>query len=221
MLPPCRLQNSERGGIISRFLFLVFFLALVLVLYLVRHPIMRFAGGLLVVDDAPRASDAIVVLGDDNYTGDRATRAAELLKAGWAPRVVASGRYLRPYATIAELEQHDLVADGVPATAVVRFPHRATDTREECEVLGPFLSGHGWKHILIVTSNYHTRRTGYICSRTLPAGTDLHVISAPDAEYNPDNWWHTRQGVKIFMHEVVGLVVATWELRHDSVRTTG
>ena len=62
----------------------------------------------------PRAADAIVMLGDDNYDADRATRAAELFKAGWAPRVIASGRYLRPYASIAELEEHDLIDRGVP-----------------------------------------------------------------------------------------------------------
>ena len=215
-----RCASSERGGIISRFLFLFFLVLLVFVLYLARNPILRFVGGLIVENDSPRASDAIVILSDDNYAADRATRAAELMKAGWAPRVVASGRYLRPYASVAELEQRDLIARGVPASAIVAFPQHATDTREECEALAQLFTSRGWRHILIVTSNYHTRRADYICSRTLPAGTDLRVIAAPDSEYNPDDWWRTRQGLKIFTHEVVGLIVAAWELRHNDVRTT-
>src|SRR5208282_2235482 len=100
--------------------------------YLVRQPVLRLAGGFWVVDEAPQAADAIVMLGDDNYNADRATRAAELFKAGWAPRIVASGRYLRPYASIADLEAHDLSDRGVPATAVVRLAHHAEDTHEEC-----------------------------------------------------------------------------------------
>jgi uncharacterized SAM-binding protein YcdF (DUF218 family) len=215
-----RSPNAERGGIISRFLFLVFLVALLFVLFLVRHPLLRLAGSLLVVDDSPRASDAIVVLSDDNYNGDRAARAAELLKAGWAPRVVASGRYLRPYASIAELEQRDLVDRGVPASAVVRFAHHAENTREECAALAGLFSSRGWKHVLLVTSNYHSRRAEYICSRTLPHGTDLHVVAAPDSEYNPDTWWQSRRGIKIFFHEVTGFVVAFWEMRHNTVQTT-
>lgn len=212
--------KAQRGGIIFRFLLLCCFAAFLCALYLVRHPLMRVAGRMLVLDDSPRASDAIVMLGDDNYNGDRATRAAELLRAGWAPRVVASGRYLRPYISIADLEQHDLMNRGAPASAIVGFPNRAQNTREECTALSQLLAEHGWKHILLVTSNYHTRRAGYVCSRLLSPGTELHVVAAPDAEFSPDDWWYTRQGRKIFFHEMVGFVAAAWELRHRSVETT-
>ena len=212
--------NPERGGIIFRFLLLIVFLALLFVLYLARDPLLRFAGGILVVDDSPRASDAIVLMGDDNYDGDRASRAAELLKAGWAPHVVASGRYLRPYASIAELERRDLMDRGVPATAIIPYAHRATDTREECAAIGQLAGARGWKRVLLVTSNYHTRRAEYICSRLLQPGIELHVLAAADSEYSPDNWWHSRKGIKVFLHEVVGLVAASWEMRHNSVQTT-
>jgi uncharacterized SAM-binding protein YcdF (DUF218 family) len=212
--------KAQRGGIIFKFLLLCCFVAFLCALYLVRHPLMRVAGHMLVLDDSPRASDAVVMLGDDNYNGDRATRAAELLKAGWAPRVVASGRYLRPYISIADLEQHDLTNRGAPASAIVRFPNRAQNTREECTALSQLLAERGWKHILLVTSNYHTRRAGYICSRLLPPGTELHVVAAPDSQFNPDDWWQSRQGEKIFFHEVVGFAAAMWELRHTSVQTT-
>jgi hypothetical protein len=68
--------------------------------------------------------------------------------------------------------------------------------------------------------NYHTRRADYICSRVLPQGTDLHVVAAHDAEYDTSNWWHSCKGAKIFLHEVGGFIVAAWEVRHNSVRTT-
>jgi uncharacterized SAM-binding protein YcdF (DUF218 family) len=212
--------NAQRGGIISRFLFLIVFLALLFVLFLVRYPILRLAGNFWIVEDPPQPSDAIVMLGDDNYNGDRAARAAELFKAGWAPRVIASGRYLRPYASIAELEAHDLSDRGVPQSAIVRFAHQATDTRDECADIGQLISQHGWKRILLVTSSYHTRRSRYICERVLPAGTVLRMGSARDSDYDPDNWWRTRTGVKVFFHESVGIIVAMWELRHSDVQTT-
>jgi uncharacterized SAM-binding protein YcdF (DUF218 family) len=212
-------RDPQRGGIIFKFLALCVMVAFVFVLYLVRNPSLRLMGGALVLDDSPRAADAIVILGDDNYNGDRAARAAELMKAGWAPRVVASGRYLRPYASIADLEQHDLTDRGVPASAIVRFPQRADNTREECAAVSGLLASRGWRHVLLVTSNYHARRADYICSRLLPRGTELRVVAAADSEFRPDSWWQTRKGLRIFFHEAVGFVVAAWEMRHNSVRT--
>jgi uncharacterized SAM-binding protein YcdF (DUF218 family) len=211
---------SQRGRIFFRLLFLIAFLAILFVLYLARNPLLRLAGNFWVVDDPPAHADAIVVLSDDNYFGERAARAAELFKAGWAPRVVASGRNLRPYASIAELMEHDLKDRGVPESGVVRFPNRAENTREEAAAVSEFVASHGWKHILVVTSNYHTRRARYIYERLLPAGTALQVSAAHDSEFDPSGWWRTRLGVKLFFYETGGLLVAIWELRHYDVRTT-
>jgi hypothetical protein len=211
---------SQRGGIFFRLLFLIFFLCLLFLIYLARHPLLKMAGSFWIVDEGPVASDAIVILGDDNYNGDRATRAAELLKAGWAPRIVASGRGLRSYASIAELEEHDLTDRGVPITAIVRFAHRAENTRDEAAAISQLISSRGWKRIILVTSNYHTRRARYICERSFPAGTGLRVVAARDSEFDPDNWWRTRLGIKIFAHELVGMVVAMWEMRNARVQTS-
>jgi uncharacterized SAM-binding protein YcdF (DUF218 family) len=215
-----RRADPERGGIIFRFLSLVFLLALLGVSYLLRHPMMRLAGEFLVVDDSPRASDAIVVMGEDDYDADTATRAADLIQAGWAPRVVASGRYLRPYATVADLIQRDLLARGVPATAIVKFASHADDTREEAQQLGTFLTSHGWKKIVVVTANYKTRRTRHILERTFGEGSELHVIAARDSGYDPDNWWSHRAGVKNFFLESLAYLATLWEMRHNPAHTT-
>lgn len=212
--------GAQHGGIFFRLIFLLFLACFIFAVYLIRHPLMRMAGNFWVVDDGPAASDAIVILGDDDYEGDRATRAAEVLQAGWAPRVIASGRYLRPYASIADLEQRDLIQRGVPASAIVVFAHHAANTREEGEAIGQLIRSHGWRRILVVTSNYHTRRARYILSRVLPAGVVMRMLSARDVNYDPNNWWRTRRGMKIFFHESVGMVVAMWELRKEDARTS-
>lgn len=214
-----RSRTAERGGIFFRLLVFLCLLFLLFLVYLARHPLLRLAGNFWIADEMPVAADAIVILGDDNYSGDRAARAAELLKAGWAPRVIASGRYLRPYVSIAELEEHDLTDRGVPASAIVRLAHRADDTREEAVAIGQLISSRGWKRIIVVTSNFHTRRSRYICERIFPHGTVLRVVAARDSDYDPDNWWRTRKGVKMFAHEFAGMFVALWEMRHNEVQT--
>src|ERR1700722_20060522 len=105
------MRRGERGGIIFRFLTLLAFTALVGVVYLARYPLLRVAGNFLVIEDPLPHADAIVVLGDDNFWGDRAGRAAQLFRMGDAPVVVASGRRLRPFAGVAELIAHDLESD--------------------------------------------------------------------------------------------------------------
>ena len=212
--------DGQRGGIFSKLLFLIFVVVLVAILYVARHPILRFAGEFWIVDETPQVSDVIVILSDDNYGADRAARAAQLFKSGMAPRILASGRLLRPYAGIAELMEHDLKALGVPANAIVPVTHRATNTREEAIADSQAIAAHGWKKVLLVTSNYHTRRADYIFERALPAGTELRVVSAPDSEYDPNTWWQTRNGLKRFLYESAGYVVAMWEMRHSEVQTS-
>ncbi len=186
-------HHSQQGGIFFRLLFLF------------------FLGG-VAFRRLPRASSAAAVrrqlLGRERIAagfrrhrdsgrrqlqGDRATRAAELFKAGWAPRVIASGRYLRPYASIAELEEHDLAERGVPAAAIVRFAHHAENTREEAIAISQLISSRGWKRIMLVTSNYHTRRSQYICRASIPCGNGAaRGGRARLANTIPNNWWQNR-----------------------------
>jgi uncharacterized SAM-binding protein YcdF (DUF218 family) len=215
------MRNRERGGILSKLVVLIFLVAFCGLLFLLRHPLLRFAGGLCVVEDVLAKSDALVVLSDDNFHAERSARAAELFRAGWAPRIVASGRRLRPYATVAELMAHDLTERGIPKDAIIRFPQNGENTREEAQALLPLAVEHKWNRLIIVTSNYHTRRARYIFQHVFPAAIEVRIASARDSDYDPDNWWESRKGIKLFFSETVGMSVAMWELRHSSASSPG
>lgn len=206
--------DGQHGGIIAKLIVLIVLVVLIALLYLVRAPLLRLAGSFWVRPDPPANSDVIVILSDDDFTADRATRAADLYHDGWAQRVVASGRPLRPYISIADLMQRDLEARGVPREAIIPFTHDAANTLAEVEGIRSFAKQHGWKRIMIVTSNYHTRRTRYICDHVFPSDVHVLVESALDHDYDPDSWWRTRAGLKTFFHESVGMVVAFWEVHH-------
>jgi uncharacterized SAM-binding protein YcdF (DUF218 family) len=207
---------SQRGGIILRMILLLGFVVFLFFLYLIRHPILRAAGQFWIVEEAPQTSDVIIVLSDDNYWADRATHAANLYRDGWAPKVVASGRFLRPYATIAELMEKDLTARGVPQQNIILLTHHSDSTFEEALALRGLIAEHGWKKILLVTSNYHSRRARHICSRLFPRGTELRVMAARDKDFDPETWWYKRTGRKLFLHETLGMLWALWEVRYRS-----
>lgn len=213
------LRLGQRGGIFFRLIFFIFILVVCAVLYLARVPLLRLAGEFWVVDEPPETSDVIVVLSGDNYDAERATRAASLFKSGMAPRVVATGRALRSYATTTDLMKRDLVEHGVPESAIVPFTHKADDTRDEAAAVSEFVRSHGWKKILLVTSNYHTRRSQYIYEHVLPSSDQLLTVAAPDSDYDPNYWWRTRSGVKIFFHELGGYLVALWETKKSDAKS--
>jgi uncharacterized SAM-binding protein YcdF (DUF218 family) len=209
-------RRTQQGGILVNLIVLLGVVLLCTVLYLVRHPIFRFAAEAWIVEDPLEKADALIVLSDDNFYADRATRAAELFREGKAPVIVASGRRLRPNAGIAELMEHDLVERGVPKDKILRFPHDADSTKEEAEALAKLAKSKKWRKVIVVTSNYHTRRARYIFRKVFPQDIETRIASARDADFDPQLWWEKRKAIKELMREFVGMVVAVWELHHGS-----
>jgi len=212
-------RNSQHGGILSSLISLLFLIVFCFVLYAARRPILRLAGESWVVEDPLQQSDALLLLSDDNFFADRATRASELYRQKLAPVVVASGRRLRPSAGIAELMEHDLIERGVPKERIIRFPHDADNTREEAQALRALAVEKSWHSVIVVTSNYHTRRARYIFQRVFPESVTVRVASARDGEFDPEHWWENRKSLKDFTREVAAMVVAAWELRRASAHT--
>jgi uncharacterized SAM-binding protein YcdF (DUF218 family) len=209
----CAPRRGQRGGILTTLISLVFLTLFCLTLYLLRHPLMRAADSWWIIEDPLEHADALLVLSDDNFYADRVTRAAELFREGKAPIVVASGRRLRPYAGIAELMEHDLIERGVPKDKIIRLPQDADSTRDEAEALRVLSAQRRWHRVIVVTSNYHTRRARYIFGRIFPQGIEVRMASARDGDFDPERWWENRKSIKRITREWVGYLEAWWELR--------
>jgi uncharacterized SAM-binding protein YcdF (DUF218 family) len=101
----------------------------------------------------------------------------------------------------------------VPADKVLRFDHNAPDTIQEAAGLAKFVDQKHWTRVIVVTSNYHTRRVLYIYERVFPARIAVSVASARDAEFDPQHWWEKKKATALLTHEFVGMLDAFWELR--------
>jgi uncharacterized SAM-binding protein YcdF (DUF218 family) len=66
----------------------------------------------------------------------------------------------------------------------------------------------GVKRVILVTSNYHTRRAGSIFRRAAP-DLEFYVVASPDEFFNPDSWWKNREASKTFIFEWMK-TVAEW-----------
>lgn len=209
--------RSQRGGVLTQLVILLALIILCLVVYWARHPIFRLAAQSWVVDAPAAHADALLLLGDDNFYADRATRAADLIRQNVAPVVVASGRRLRPGAGIVELQEHDLIERGVPKDKIVPFAHDADSTLEEAAALAHFCVEHRFRSVIVVTSNYHTRRARYIFEKEFPSRISVSVASAHDGDFDPERWWEKRKSQKLFLHELLAMPVAFWDL-HSGIR---
>src|SRR5258706_10324914 len=209
-------NTGEAGRIFLNLIILLLLAVFCLALYVVRHPLLRFIAESWIVEDTLDKADALIVLGDDNFYADRVTRGAQLFREGKAPVVVASGRRLRPSAGIAELMEHDLVERGVPREKIVRFSHDGESTLEEAQALARIVKERKWHSVIVVTSNFHTRRTRYIFLRVFPQSVEVRVASARDGDFDPEHWREKRKSIKELTKEFAGVVVAGWELRGKS-----
>ena len=172
------------------------------------HPVwLAAAGHFLVRAGAPAPADAVLVLAGDNF-GNRILTGAELVHQGFAPRVFVSGPSEVYGAHESDLAIPFAVKRGYPESDFVPLPHDGRSTREEAQSLLPELRRRGVRSLLLVTSDYHTRRAG----RTFrAAGADLNilVVAAPDRFFTADGWWKTREGRKCVALEVAK-TLADW-----------
>lgn len=207
MSPPSRPARSKRSyGARGCGCLLLLLLIVAVALYAFLVPILTALGSYLVLDEPPVKADAVVVLGGDEF-GLRTIKAAELVQAGYAPYVLLSGP-----AVLSTHESELMLAfalkQGYPASLFQQYPHDANSTREEATVLASELRRRGVHRILLVTSNYHSRRATHLFHEIAPWLT-VQTIDAPDRYFTPGSWWKTRRGRKTFVFEWIK-TVATW-----------
>jgi uncharacterized SAM-binding protein YcdF (DUF218 family) len=183
----------------SRFLKLLCALALLAVFaYLARPLWLRAAGHALVHDDGPAHADIAVVLAGDYY-GNRILKGAEMARQGYVPLVMVDGPPHFFGTNESVLAIRFAVSRGNPPAWFLDFPVDAQSTREEANLVLPELRRRNIHSYLLVTSDFHSARAGRIfraAGRALGYDVAMRVVTSPNPDYNPDNWWHSREGKK-------------------------
>ncbi len=205
-LPGNKGKGSRRGCGSGCGCLLLLLLIAAIAFYVFHIPVLTALGRYLVVDQPPVKADAVVVLGGDEF-GMRTVKAAQLVQAGYAPYVLLSGPPIL-LAHESELMLAFAVKQGYPASLFQQYQHDANSTREEETALAAELQRRGIHRILLVTSNYHSRRATYLFHQIAPWLT-VQTVDAPDTYFTPDTWWKTRRGRKTFVLEWMK-TVATW-----------
>lgn len=183
-----------------------------LLVYVLRVSLLKAAADWLVVEDQLAAGDLVFLLNGEEET--RPFHAAELVKDGWAPRVVLAqvkdsptvelGLYPNPTAvSVGMLEQAGVPAEDI----IVLSDDLVSSTRDEAVALKQYLNQNKVERVILVTSALHTRRSEWIIQKTL-AGADVELVVSPAVHYDfsVDNWWQSERGLVYLTNEYIKLL---------------
>ena len=140
-------------------------------------------GKFLVESDELEKSDVIVVFSGDN--GPRTERAVELLKEGYADYLILSGGKVYDDVTMAELMKNHAIKLGVDENKIL-IDNEASTTNENAEFTTDIIEENNFKSVIVVTSDYHTRRSKLAMEKslenTLIDGEKVKVSVIPSKE---------------------------------------
>lgn len=166
------------------------------------------SSGRFLVLDRPRKSDVILVLAGE--TDRRPARGLELLDQGYAPRMVLD---VPAQARVYQWTQPELAEKyvaGLPqARAIIICPIYGPSTKDEARDASRCLESIGGSRVLLVTSDYHTRRALSIFTREAPRH-DYSVAAVLDPREFGTPWWRHREWAKVNFDEWVRLL--WWEM---------
>jgi len=156
------------------------------------------AGRMLVIDD-PRPSDLILVLAGETVA--RPSKALQLLSQGYGRSILLD---VPASARIYEFSQVELARRYIrdlPANISLEIcPIVGLSTRDEARDVEHCLEGHQVHTILIVTSDFHTRRALSAFRHQLPGKIFAVAAARDDAEFGV-RWWTHRQWAKTCLGE--------------------
>jgi uncharacterized SAM-binding protein YcdF (DUF218 family) len=176
-------------------------LTILLLLALNYRTVLHSIGEFLVDEQAPVKSDVALVLAGDSR-GRRILRAGELVRQGMAPVALISGPMEVYGVNEATLAIQFAQSRGFPPGYFHALPIRALSTLDEARAIGPELRRRSVRSVLLVTSNFHTRRAAEIFRRVVGNDIRFITIAAGDEYFGPDSWWHNREGQKTVFYEL-------------------
>jgi uncharacterized SAM-binding protein YcdF (DUF218 family) len=182
-------------------------IALVLLTPSIRQSGFRRLGHWLDIGQTPRKASAIMVL-----NGDRDTRpfaAAQLFHQGIASRILISSEKPRQEISHSPMTEEQrlsliLVACGVAPTSIEVLEEICVSTFDEAQAAAQWLRDHPQDDLIVVTNNYHTRRTRWVFGRVAPLQR-FQFVSAPTDGFGPDNWWLNKDGFALYFGEYLKL----------------
>jgi uncharacterized SAM-binding protein YcdF (DUF218 family) len=174
----------------------------------------------LIVNDSPHPADIIFLLNGDYNT--RPFRAAELYDQKLAPLVVIARSEDTPAVTMGlipnetDISVSILKKKGVPPDKIVvlSWPGGVTSTFDEAAALHQYVNITDISRIILVTSEFHSRRAKWIFERELSGlPVTLEMVAVPYSTFDKTSWWKNENGLITLNNEYIKLVYYYFKYR--------
>jgi hypothetical protein len=180
-----------------------------------RQAMLRSAGRILVADDPLHPADAIVLAVDAGDAG--VLEAADLVRSGISRRVglfadppgegeLEFRRRGIPYESQTDRATRQLRAMGIEQ--IERIPGTVDGTADEGRTFPGWCEGYQLRSVIVVTNSDHSRRLRRTLHRAMKGrSTVVLVRPARHSEFDPDNWWRKRGGIRTEIVELEKLML--------------
>ncbi len=187
-------------------------LLLLLLAVLFHAPALRLAASAMVVDEPGAAADAVVVV-----NGDRCVEvAADLVRQGRVRSVILIESYprrLERYGILqlrVERTRSELLARGVPESAIVVLDGQTRDGWEAARRLGRWLDSNPDRRVTVLRERFQGRYQHRIIDAVLDESAAARVSyrGLRDRRFDETDWWQSRVGIKEFLGSALDLASA-------------
>jgi uncharacterized SAM-binding protein YcdF (DUF218 family) len=167
-----------------------------------------FAGVLLVRKDPLKNSEALVILGGGGE--ERLEAGANLFHDGKVRRIILTETdelqtdSSTPITTI----NYDALASryGIDKSKLFKTKKTSSSTYEEAQAVLLLMKQKDWKSLVIVTDNFHSRRTGMIFDKIFKnSGIRVSVqpVNIQGYWYDPMKWWKNSESRDVTVLEYI------------------
>jgi uncharacterized SAM-binding protein YcdF (DUF218 family) len=167
-----------------------------------------FAGVLLVRKDPLKNSEALVILSGGGE--ERLEAGANLYHDGKVRRIILTETdelqtgSSTPITTI----NYDTLASryGIDKSKIYKTKRTSSSTFEEAEAVLILMKQKEWKSLVIVTDNFHSRRTGMIFDKIFKGSgikVSVQPVNVKGYWYDPLKWWKDSESRDVTMLEYI------------------
>lgn len=148
----------------------------------------------------PAHADGIVAL-----TGEerRMNAAVELLERGMAKRLLITGVHKE----ITKDELKRMTHGGPRFDCCADMGYEAEDTQGNADEAAEWVRAHGYKSLIVVTTNYHMPRSLAEFAADMP-GVKLEAYAVAPGQIDFAHWWHNLHALRVLNAEFVKYVAS-------------
>jgi uncharacterized SAM-binding protein YcdF (DUF218 family) len=166
---------------------------------------------LVAVEEPPALADAVAIHGGGTADAYREQLAVRLWREGRVDRIVPMGGTLPfgdPMVTYARAVEARLRQLGAPPEAIQRSDE-GTSTAEEVVALRRLAEREGWRHVVLTSHRWHTRRIAILAEQAFAGSPVAWTVSGPsELGFDPDGWWQQRASRDVVLGEWLRIALA-------------